>query len=140
MSITELEHATTSHFRFNSRLMKELSFDTQLQPVSIQILQTEEHLFEKFTLIPGGRFLLSVSFPDEVQLWDLGSSVDRMIINSPLASVTVPNLIIPESLGVQSIVTSDGKGLLLFTVATPTGPFAPGECVSHFPLKLRDSV
>ena len=124
MIVPELEQASTCHHRFTARLRNELDNKHPLAPIAIRILKLHPSEtsslgdFNNMTLIPGGRFLISSTNKDIVQLWDLGFTPDMLIIHKPLASVLVNDLDNAFELLVQP--TSDGRGILLLTVSSPT--------------------
>jgi hypothetical protein len=125
MTLLELEHAATSRSRFAARLWNELQGDQPLTPIAIRILRLHpplspeiEHPFGHFknsVLVPGGRFLITSTNTDIVQLWDLGFHPNILINQCPLASVHVSVLDDDFELLVQPTV--DQRGVLLLTTS-----------------------
>ncbi|KAF7354241.1 F-box domain-containing protein [Mycena venus] len=72
MSTHELEHAATGCRRFTSRLRTNFLRRNSVSPLSIRYSAHEEE-FDRLRLIPGGRFVVTVS-RCTLWLWDLGSS------------------------------------------------------------------
>lgn len=125
MSLTELEYATTSHYRFTARLWDELGDQQPLSPIAIRILKLHPPRnrslpspggFNGFMLIPGGRFLITSTDRNMIQLWDLGFTPDMLIRNRALASVLVDDLNHGFELLVQP--SSDGLGIILLTTSS----------------------
>jgi hypothetical protein len=103
MNRAELEYATTRHNRFLNRLWKGLSDNSELlQPVAIRILTLHPRIpsvadhpfgyFKQSALVPGGRFLITTTTSDIVQMWDLGFTPSELIKSCPLTSIHIPAL------------------------------------------------
>ncbi|KAJ8516844.1 hypothetical protein ONZ45_g5916 [Pleurotus djamor] len=119
MSLAQLEHAATSPFRFTNIIRKSTG-STTAQPVAIRLLQPrlpkdmsgENGVFDSSYLVPGGRFLLTRSSRNLLQLWDLGYSADMMIKPESIASHHLGEGELQFDPDAQ--VTQDGQGLLVF--------------------------
>ncbi|KAG5220831.1 F-box domain-containing protein [Salix suchowensis] len=134
MSLVQLEHAATTPFRFtsllrhSSRSQKSLSptaaanstSSSSAQPVAIRLLQPrlprdfagDIGIFESSYLVPGGRFLLTRSSRNLLQVWDLGYSADMMIKPESVASHHLGDGELQFDPDAQ--ITQDGEGLLVF--------------------------
>ncbi|KAF4564842.1 hypothetical protein EYR40_011014 [Pleurotus pulmonarius] len=125
MSLVQLEHAATTPFRFTS-LLRHSSHSQQsppssaAQPVAIRLLQPrlprdfvgDVGIFESSYLVPGGRFLLTRSSRNLLQVWDLGYSADMMIKPESVASHHLGDGELQFDPDAQ--ITQDGEGLLVF--------------------------
>ncbi|KAF7426027.1 hypothetical protein PC9H_008392 [Pleurotus ostreatus] len=134
MSLVQLEHAATTPFRFtsllrhSSRSQKSPSpttaanstFSSSAHPVAIRLLQPrlprdfagDVGIFESSYLVPGGRFLLTRSSRNLLQVWDLGYSADMMIKPESVASHHLGDGELQFDPDAQ--ITQDGEGLLVF--------------------------
>lgn len=123
MSLSDLELAATSYYRFSSRLWSELENDQALLPVAARVLSPtgrSPHTqgFRDSILVPGGRFLVTRSNGGTVKLWDLGYMPDMLINTHELALLDNPFLDNEFELLLQP--TANGLGLILLLVTTST--------------------
>ena len=127
MTTSELEFATTSHERYLARLWKELHDITLLNPVSIRILTLHPHIapavgdhpfgyFKNSAIVPGGRFLITTTTTDIVQMWDLGYTPRELINPCPLASAYVHAMDDDYDMLVQP--SSDGDAVRVLLVVS----------------------
>ena len=130
MTTSELEFATTSHERYLARLWKELPYDSELpllNPVSIRILTLHPHIvpaveehpygyFKHSAIVPGGRFLITTTTTDIVQMWDLGYTPRGLINPCPLASAYVHAMDDDYDMLVQP--SSDGNAVRVLLVVS----------------------
>jgi hypothetical protein len=128
MSLAQLQHAATSPSRFSALLRRHSeTSNVPIQPISRRVLAprplaTVSHLsfggeddsFTHLCLVPGGRWLITHTETNLVQLWDLGFGADMIIKPNPLATVSLgEDAIVQFPPDVQ--VNRDGKGLLVAT-------------------------
>jgi hypothetical protein len=105
MTLSDLEHATTSPDRLAARLRRELP-DGKIQPLATRILKPHPPMqplevtsdqdlghFHDLALVSGGRFLITSTNTGIVQMWDLGYSPNMLINPFPLASLLERDLI-----------------------------------------------
>jgi hypothetical protein len=87
MSDKALQHAATSASRFTKLLMK----CEAPHPFATRLLNTKPRGsnldLEDLTLVPGGRFLFTMSGGSIIHLWDLGYTSEAMIKPFPIASM-----------------------------------------------------
>jgi len=120
MTTPQLQHAATSPSRFTAYLRQELrppknKLPTKLiKPTSFRALPGK-HCFERAFLVPGGRYILTMSYTKPcylIQLWDIGFSVDSVTPSFPVASKRFEEYIV-VILGLQPIATGDGLLVML---------------------------
>jgi hypothetical protein len=75
-----------------------------------------EHCFEAAFLVPGGRYILTMSYTDSetylTQLWDIGFSMDSVIPSRPVAFEDFKEDMV-VIIGLQPIATRDGLLMML---------------------------
>jgi hypothetical protein len=131
MAMLDLEHVATAPQRFATRLRKEFGREP-LEPVLTRSIHSSlspyVHLsgiensnysgFVCMKLIPGGRFLVTHTQNNILQLWDLGFAPDARLNPQPLATSTT-NSESPEWLQKEEILvqrTSHQQGILALTM------------------------
>jgi hypothetical protein len=131
MSINALEHAATSLTRFSSFLWRQLG-EVPLGPVAEQIIHSKlsaQGNFWGFAVASGGRFLVTSTDAERVQLWDLGYAAGTFIGNKPRSSIHIPNMPPDGVQGVQN--TLDGMGILVL-VKIDHDEYVPSVSVAKF--------
>jgi hypothetical protein len=106
MSLAQLQHASTSPSKFTSLLRHHSQISNgSVQPLSRRVLAprplapipspispndlTEDDSFVHLCLVPGGRWLITLTESNLMQLWDLGLAADSMIKPLPLATISL---------------------------------------------------
>jgi len=147
MTISELEYAVTSPFRFTAALrhsQNTTKAHNELIPYFTRILhnRTPRHSdldLENSTiyLVPGGRFLLTGSRTGIMLLWDLGYNPRASIEPFPVASIVFEHVV--GEFEVQA--TSDGLGIRICIVIrpTPTPPSTLIKILEIYPMSLPAS-
>jgi hypothetical protein len=139
MSRLELEHAVTTRNRFVLHVLQRALLSAQaLRTIFVRIIVppssargADSPIFTDVVLIPGGRFLITATLTEFVQLWDLGFAPLLFRNDRPLAVAEVGNL--DSDCKLLTYPTLDGNGILLLVV-TSTERY--GTCAS-LPLKCN---
>lgn len=136
MSLSDIEHATTSPTRFLARLRRDIPTGTLSPLITQKLSSTDNSIFRSMALVPGGalataypykitsypaawvpgRYLLTLSSDLVVRLWDLGSSSSGIVRKEPITSLILES---PDNNVRWMQTTSDGLGIRLL-VHTPT--------------------
>jgi hypothetical protein len=129
----DLEHVATAHHRFAARLRNELGAES-LTPIMTRIIDPRLHTrgsniqfpgtISCLKLVPGGRFLLSLSEFGVIQLWDLGFASNVFSSCQPIATATIAN---NDWADLWICPTLDGLGILVLMRTIPIH-----KCVSPF--------
>ncbi|KAJ7597751.1 hypothetical protein C8J56DRAFT_920848 [Mycena floridula] len=129
LSLKELEYLATCEYRFRNRLKTELDAVNShvLSPVCTRLLQISPQNypqhdigeFDEACLVPGGRYLLTVTDTGLLQVWDLGFSPDAMIQSIPIATLIVEDIECSWRICAQP--TPNAQGL---TILVPHQPSA----------------
>ncbi|KAJ7597752.1 hypothetical protein C8J56DRAFT_1159592 [Mycena floridula] len=117
LSVQELEYLSTSEYRFTTRLRTQLTSEHDLRPTCARLLNlfSENYhdcdvgIFDDAYLIPGGRYLLTITTTSMLQLWDLGYTPNSIIPMVPSASLLVEKWVAWKTIRTQP--SNDGYGL-----------------------------
>ena len=124
MSRLALEHAAISPFIFTQRLQNAGEMHEHgLPPAAIRVLpcRPDHPAFVEIALVPGGRFLVTTSLPDLIELWDLGNGSD-MMPNKPVAIARLEGATVDEEEHLHTTMqpTPDGKGIRAIIPTLPS--------------------
>jgi hypothetical protein len=126
MNTPEIEYAATSHHRFLAHLWRELPNGPLMsRPASIRILTVHhpcmlaigDHpigYFKHTAIVPGGRYLITITTGHIVQMWDLGFTAREMINGRPVATAYIFGLTDNYDMLVQP--SPDGNGIRFLLV------------------------
>ncbi|KII87651.1 hypothetical protein PLICRDRAFT_42154 [Plicaturopsis crispa FD-325 SS-3] len=136
MTLPQLEHAATASYRFLCQIRR-TGKQGYLQPLATRVLKAPSDTRDRVTfrqslIIPGGRFLLTESSDDLLQLWDLGFHADTVIDPSPIASVKIH----PSAGDYYPTThpTADGQGLVIRVLSMSNQEFPTMNIFEIYPL------